>query len=283
MSKHLLSKFVAAAGLILAIASPALSAPKNQNNCTPTIGSCGCVIASPGTYKVGLNLTAGQGLNGDNSCINIAASYVTVDFGKKTITNSGAKPSGIGVSVRKGVHTLLLEGRGATLSGWDVGILFQGKNSTIDNFVTTSNGTAGVELSQAKSNNLVNITSTSNSNYGVWVRASSFNQINNLKTETNGNIGTYIGCSATGPAGACVGIANSNYNWVFTTTIDGNTNYGIALDVGANISIVTNNKLATGGAHNGKFDLFDGNSNCGTNQWISNDSTATVSPSSCVK
>jgi hypothetical protein len=281
MRKHLLSKFVAVASLVLAFESPALSAQNNQTNCTPTINSCGCVIASSGTYKVGLNLNAAQGLNGDDSCISIAASYVTVDFGKKAITNSG-KPSGIGISTRKGVHTLLLEGRGATVSGWDVGIFFQGKNSTIDDFVTTSNGTAGVELSQAKSNNLVNINSNTNSNYGVWVRASSFNQINNLKTQTNGNIGTYVGCSAVGPAGACVGIANSNNNWIFTNAIAGNTNYGIVLDVGASISIVTNNTLG-GGAHNGKFDLFDGNSNCGTNQWISDDSTATVSPSSCVK
>jgi hypothetical protein len=282
MRKHLLSEFVAATSLALALASPAVSAEKNQTNCTPTIGSCGCVIASPGTYKVGLNLTAAQGLNGDDSCISIATSYVTVDFGKKTITNTGAQPSGIGISTRKGVHTLLLEGRGATVSGWDLGIFFQGKNSTIDNFVTSNNGTAGVELSQAKSNNLVNITSNSNSNYGVWVRASSFNQINNLKTQTNGNIGTYVGCSAVGPAGTCVGIAVSNNNWLFTENIAGNTNYGIALDVGANISIVTNNTLG-GGAHNSKFDLFDGNSNCGTNQWISNDSTATASPATCVK
>jgi len=282
MRKNLLSRFIAPASLVLAFTSPALSAPPNQTNCTPTIGSCGCVIASSGTYKVGLNLTAAQGLNGDDSCLSIAASYVTVDFGKKTITNSGAKPSGIGISARKGVHNLLLEGRGATVSGWDVGILFQGKNSTIDDFVTTSNGTAGVELSQAKSNNLVNINSNANSNYGVWVRASSFNQINNLKTQTNGNIGTYVGCSAVGPAGACVGIANSNNNWIFTNAIAGNTNYGIVLDVGANVSIITNNTLGTG-AHNGKFDLFDGNSNCGTNQWISDDSTATVSPLSCVK
>ena len=160
--------------------------------------------------------------------------------------------------------------------------MFQGKNSTIDDFVATSNGTAGVEFSQAKSNNLVNLNSNKNSNYGVWVRASSFNQIDILKTQTNGNIGTYVGCSAVGPAGACVGIANSNSNWIFTNAIAGNTNYGIALDVGASVSIVTNNTLG-GGAHNGKFDLFDGNSNCGTNQWISDDPTATVSPSSCAK
>jgi hypothetical protein len=282
MRKQLLSKFLALASLVLAFASPALSAPTDQTNCTPTINSCGCVIASSGTYKVGLNLTAAQGLNGDDSCISIAASYVTVDFAKKAITNTGAKGSGIGISTRKGVHTLLLEGRGATVSGWDVGILFQGKNSTIDNFVTSNNGSAGVELSQAKSNNLVNITSNSNANYGVWVRASSFNQINNLKTQTNGNVGTYVGCAAVGPVGQCVGIGASNYNWLFTENIAGNTNYGIALDVGANISIVINNTLG-GGAHNGKDDLFDANSNCGSNQWISNDSTATVSPATCVK
>jgi len=90
--QHLLSKFVAAAGLVLAFASPALSGSMNQTNCTPTIGSCGCVIATPGTYKIGLNLTAAHGLNGDDSCLSIAASYVTIDFAKKTITNTGAKP-----------------------------------------------------------------------------------------------------------------------------------------------------------------------------------------------
>src|SRR5215469_11538719 len=87
MRNNRLSRFIAPASLVLAFTSPALSAPPNQTNCTITIGSCGCVIASSGTYKVGLNLTAAQGLNGDDSCLSIAASYVTVDFGKKTITN----------------------------------------------------------------------------------------------------------------------------------------------------------------------------------------------------
>src|SRR5262249_55034208 len=121
MSKHPLSKFVAAAGLVLAFVSPALSGPKNQTDCTPTIGSCGCVIASPGTYKIGLNLTAAQGLNGNNSCISIAASFVTVDFGKKTITNSGAKPSGIGISTPKDVDNLLLACSEPTEAGRHVG------------------------------------------------------------------------------------------------------------------------------------------------------------------
>jgi hypothetical protein len=128
----------------------------------------------------------------------------------------------------------------------------------------------------------MNLTANSNTNYGVWVRSSSYNQINNLKTQTNGNVGTYVECAALGPTGACVGIAASNYNWLFTENIGGNTNYGIALDVGANVSIVINNTLGAG-AHNGKFDLYDANSNCGSNQWISNDSTATVSPATCVK
>src|SRR5262245_17482132 len=186
MREHRLYKFVLAAGLVLAFDSPAFTA---QTNCAPTINSCGCVIASPGTYKVGLNLDASQGLNQDNSCISIAASYITVDFGKKTVSGTAAvPPTGIGIGTRKGVHTLLLEGRGATDSGWEVGIRFQGRNSAIDNFTTKNNGTAGVELSQAKSNNLVNITSTDNLSYGVWVRASSFNQVTNLKAQSNGNI-----------------------------------------------------------------------------------------------
>jgi len=119
-------------------------------------------------------------------------------------------------------------------------------------------------LSKAQFIELTNITASSNVNYGIWLRQSSTNRVTNSKTQTNGNIGAYVGCSNLGPIGAgCGGVGPSPGNYIFTGNIAGNANYGVALDVGAKSTIVTNQTLG-GGAHNSKNDLFDANSNCGS-------------------
>lgn len=263
----------------------AFARPANaQTACTPTINACGCVISTPGAYKIGANLDATQGLTASGSCIDVKSSFVTLDGGKKTITGTAASPpTGIGINIRKGVRTIFIEGRGATITGFDIGLLVQSRGGVVDNWITTANGTAGVELNRATNTVLSNITASSNANYGIWLLASSLNDIVKATTETNGNIGVYVGCSPLGPiAAACKGVKVSNADWIYAGTIPGNTNYGIALDLGVSAIIVSNNTLASG-AHNGKDDLLDESSTCGTNQWISNDSTATVSPTSCVK
>lgn len=280
------------ASCIIAISAIAMLAmltitaqPANaQTACTPTINACGCVISAPGAYKIGINLDASQGLTASGSCIDVKSSYVTLDGGKKTITGSATSPpTGTGINIRKGARTVFIEGRGATITGWDVGLLVQSSGGVVDNWVTNANGTAGVELNRATNTVLSNITASSNANYGIWLLASSLNDIVSAKTETNGNIGVYVGCSPLGPIGAaCKGVKVSNADWIYAGTIPGNTNYGIALDLGVSAIIVSDNTLASG-AHNGKDDLLDESSTCGTNQWISNDSTAVVSPTSCVK
>lgn len=256
-----------------------------QTSCPPTINSCGCTITAPGSYKIGLAIDSTQGLTPNNACIEIASSFVILDAGKKTITGpGGTSPTGIGIWVHRNYHSDFLEGRGSVISGFDVGLLIAGRQIVADDFTANNNGTAGVELSDAEGIELTSPTASNNLNYGIWVKHTSASDITNSKTLTNGNIGLYVGCSNLGPINSgCGGAVRSVGNYIFTGSIAGNTNYGVALDNPAKSTIVTNQTLG-GGMHNSKDDLFDANSSCGSNKWFANDSTATNNQAGgCIK
>lgn len=275
----ILPTLVIAAGLMMAATASA------QTACSPTINSCGCTIVKPGNYKIGLAINSTQGLTPNNACIEIASSFVILDAGKKTITGAGGEtPAGIGIWVHHPFRSVFLEGRGTVISGWDVGLLIQGRQIVADDFTANTNGTAGIELNNAEDVELTSPTASSNLNYGIWVKSTKTSDITNSKTLTNGNIGLYVGCSNIGPiSSGCGGGGPSPGNYIFTGGIAGNTNYGVALDIGAKSTIVTNQTLS-GGTHNSKNDLFDANSSCGSNKWFANDSTATNNQAGgCIK
>jgi len=256
-----------------------------QPVCPPTINACGCTITTPGSYKIGLAINSTQGLTPAGACIEIASSFVILDGAKKNITGpGGTTPSGIGVWVHRNFRSDFLGFRGTVISGWDVGLLIQGGQIVADDVSANTNGTAGVELNKADSIELTNTTAENNLNYGIWLKQASSSDISNSKTESNGNIGLYVGCSDIGPIGArCPGVGPSSGNYIFTGGIQANTNYGVALDIGASSSIVTNQTLS-GGTHNSKDDLYDANSSCGTNKWFGDDSTATNNQAGgCIK
>jgi hypothetical protein len=256
-----------------------------QTACPPTINSCGCTIAAPGSYKIGLAVNSNQGLTSNGACIEIASSFVFLDAGKKAIAGPGGMaPTGIGIWVHHNFHADILEGRGSVISGWDVGLLIAARQIVADDFTANNNGTAGVELSGAEGIELTNTTASNNLNYGIWVKHTSASDITNSKTLTNGNVGLYVGCSDLGPINSgCPGIGPSVGDYIFTGSIAGNSNYGVALDNPAKSTIVTNQTLG-GGAHNSKNDLFDASSNCGTNKWFADDSTATSNQAGgCIK
>ena len=268
-------------GVLLAIVvtAGALMTPASasaQEVCPPTINACGCTITTPGSYKIGLAINSTQGLTPAGACIEVASSFVILDGAKKNITGpGGTTPSGIGVWVHRNFRSDFLEGPGSVISGWDVGLLIEGRQIFADDFTANTNGTAGVELNNAEDVELTSPTASSNLNYGIWVRRTSSSDITNSKTQNNGNIGLYVGCSDLGPISAgCPGVGPSPGNYIFTGGIAGNTNYGVALDIGAKNSIITNQTLS-GGTHNSKDDLFDANSSCSTNKWFGDDSTAT--------
>jgi hypothetical protein len=255
-----------------------------QTACSPTINSCGCTIVKSGSYKIGLAINSTQGLTPAGACIEIAASFVFLDAGKKTVIGpGGTTPTGIGIWVHHPFRSIFLEGRGTVISGWDVGLLIQGRQVVADDFTANTNGTAGVELNNAEAVELTNQTASSNLNYGIWVKQTSISDITNSKTLTNGNIGLYVGCSDIGPTSSGCGSGPSPGNYIFTGSIAGNTNYGVALDIGAKSTVVTNQTLG-GGTHNSKDDLFDANSSCGSNKWFADDSTATNNQAGgCIK
>jgi hypothetical protein len=255
-----------------------------QTSCPPTINACGCTIDAPGSYKIGLAINSTQGLTPAGACIEIASSFVILDGGKKNITGPGGPtPTGIGVWVHRPFRANFLEFRGSVISGFDVGLLIQSKQTVADDVTANSNGTAGVELFKTQDIELTNTTAETNLNYGIWVKSTSTSDITNSKTQTNGNVGLYVGCSNIGPTSSGCGSGPSPGNYIFTGGIAGNTNYGVALDIGAKQTIVTNQTLS-GGTHNSKDDLFDANSSCGTNKWFANDSTATNNQAGgCIK
>jgi hypothetical protein len=256
-----------------------------QAVCSPTINACGCTIATPGSYKLGLAINSTQGLTPNGACIEIASSFVIFDGAKKNITGpGGTTPSGIGVLVHRNFRSDFLGFRGTVISGWDVGLLIEGRQIVADDVTANTNGTAGVELNKADSIELTNTTAEGNLNYGIWVSQTSSSDITNSKTESNGNIGLYVGCSNIGPVNSgCPGVGPSPGNYIFTGNIQANANYGVALDIGTKSSIVTNQTLG-GGTHNSKDDLFDANSSCGSNKWFGDDSTATNNQAGgCIK
>ena len=103
--------------------------------CSPTINSCGCTIATPGSYKIGLAINSTQGLTPNGACIEIASSFVILDGGKKTITGpGGTTPTGIGIWVHHKFRSDFLEFRGTVISGWDVGLLIEGRQIVADEF-----------------------------------------------------------------------------------------------------------------------------------------------------
>jgi len=255
-----------------------------QAVCPPTINSCGCIITTPGSYKLGLNINSTQGLTPAGACIEITSSFVILDGAKKNITGpGGTKPTGIGIWVHHNLNTDFLGFRGTVISGWDVGLLIQGKEIVADDVTTNTNGQAGVELYKATSVELTNTTAEKNLNYGIWLKQTSYSDVSNSNTQSNGNIGLYVGCSDIGPiSAACTGVGASSGNYIFTGNITSNANYGVALDIGAINSIVTNQ--TPGGGTNSKDDLFDANSSCGSNKWFGNASTATNNqPGGCIK
>ena len=96
------------------------------------------------------HINSTQGLTANGACIEIAANFVILDGGKKSITGpGGTTPTGIGVWVHHKYRLDFIEFRGSVISGWDVGLLIQGRQIFADDVSANTNGTAGVELCDA--------------------------------------------------------------------------------------------------------------------------------------
>ena len=240
-------------------------------------------------YTLSGSFAAGSTFNADGSCIEVDAPNVDLNLNAATITGTGST-SGIGVYFLKRASNGVLEGLGATISDFAVGLQIESNNIITDNFSTNSNTTGilihgvhggaitdfgasdnvnGVIIEDATGSNVNTFSANNNTNYGVWVESSSNDQINDFNTQTNGGTGVYVGCAATGgPTGAkCTsGGRPSNNNRFYDIFTGSNGGDGIAIDLGDSGNLVTDMNANS----NTGDDAVDENPSCDHNLWFAN-------------
>ena len=258
-------------------------------------------ITRPGLYEVDSDLIASLPTSGD--CLVITAPNVSLNLNRYHLIGA---TDAVGVHVMKTAARAFIEGNGATIQSFGVGLQIDATGTLADNFIALSNTDAGVVLNHVQQADLSNFSAAHNLNdgvrivsgannllqspmvfengrFGVWIQSSSHNSVGNFAVQSNALAGIYIGCSSTGPQGPCPRASvPSNYNYLFSGVAgivnSGTQQYGVAIDLGDNFNRVVN--LAA--AQNGKLDLYDVNSDCAANYWFAEAQFGAVAPQSCI-
>ena len=266
----------------------------------PPIAVTACQkITKPGLYEIDNNIIASNPAAGD--CIVITAPNVSLNLNSFDLLGA---TSAVGIHVMKTAAKAVIEGNGAIIQTFGVGIQIDAAGALADNFTVTKNTDAGVVINHAQQTQLSNFTSTDNLNdgvrivgggfnglqmpsisgngrYGVWVEGSSNNSVGNFDISKNGLVGIYVGCSQAGPRASCGrGIGPSNYNHLFSGTIkdSGVQQYGVAIDLGDNFNRVVNVYAWL----DSQVDLLDENPDCGKNDWFAEPIIGNVAPPTCI-
>jgi hypothetical protein len=264
------------------------------------ITACG-KITKPGLYELDSDLVASTPSAGD--CLIITAPNVSLNLNHFGLFGA---TSAVGIHVMKTALKAFIEGDGSTIETFGEGIQIDAPGALADNFTVLSNTDAGVLLNHVQQADLSNFSAWDNKNdgvringggfnvlqmptirdngrYGVWVQSSSHNSVGNFTVQTNTIAGIYIGCSMAGPRGLCSrGAPVSDYNYLFSGTAgifsSGFQQYGVAIDLGDNFNRVVN----VAASQNNQLDLFDLNSDCGSNYWFAEAEFGQVNPQSCI-
>jgi parallel beta-helix repeat protein len=265
-----------------------------------SITACG-KITKAGLYEVDSDLVASSPSAGD--CLVITAANVSLNLNHFGLFGA---TSAVGIHVMKTAAKAFIEGNGATIQTFGVGIQIDAAGALADNFIVLSNTDAGVLLNHVQQADISNFFSTNNLNdgvrisgggfnvlqmplisgngrYGVWAQSSSHNSIGNFTVQNNSLAGIYIGCSTTGPQALCSrGAAASNYNYMFSglagISSSGVQRYGVAIDLGDNFNRVVN----VAAWQNDQLDLFDANQDCASNYWFAEPTIGQVNPRNCI-
>jgi hypothetical protein len=240
-----------------------------SQNLVSTGGVC-LTISAPGVV---LDLN-GFGLTGSGSGtgILITASDVFIDANDKT--GNGKDITNFAIGIEDDGNNAVVENFGASMNT-DTGLFVNGASgSTFGSFGTGHNTKHGIHLRNASHIVLHNFGPSNNGTYGVWVETSSNNLIDQFFSATNGIANIYIGCSATGPAGpGCDGF-NSASNVVASGQMNSSPGYGLAIDEASLGNVISD----AGQNANSTFDVFDGNTLCGTNLWFENSYSSSNEP-----
>jgi hypothetical protein len=189
-----------------AIAAPAMSF---AGSCPRTISACGCVIESRGSYSVGGALS----LAGAGDCIAIKADSVELDLAGYSLTGpaapapfsagvhitrraSGAAIVGGGGAISQFTDGILIEGKGATISGFSAngneeGVVLDGREAELTNFSASGNSGDGVALFGAAQARISDFTASGNAANGVDILSKRV-KVSGFTADSNGYAGVLI-------------------------------------------------------------------------------------------
>ncbi|HEX3409484.1 MAG TPA: NosD domain-containing protein, partial [Candidatus Binataceae bacterium] len=132
-----------------------------------SITACG-KIAKAGLYEVDSDLFA----VGLSDCLVITAPNVSLNLNRFRLYGN---TSNVGVHVMKTASKVFIEGNGAMIQTFGVGLQIDAAGALADNFVVLSNTDAGVLLNHAQQADLSNFSATNNLNDGVRISGGGFN------------------------------------------------------------------------------------------------------------
>lgn len=257
-----------------------------------TINQCGCVINAAGLYAVGADLTGSSG----SDCIQIKTASALLNVQGHSITGPGAA----GIHVLRGASSLMLEGQGAAISRFNVGILIEGSKVVGEHFklsnnlvegltiskvrqvllsdiIANSNGASGVRITGGGTNGVSSFTANQNAGSGVLIQGSSTNLIGQFTAKNNSNDGVFVTCipkkGVSGAAAASCGPGSAG-NLVYDGVASDNGNIGIEIGAGSKKGNFVGDNTAQSNAS--KVDLADDTPGCGGllgNNWFTNDGT----------
>jgi len=292
----------ALAALMLVAAPGSAQPPQSVSSCT-TLNKAGLYVLDAGSAPVSPSVP------GD--CFVITASKVVFDLNSAMLVGLG---TGAGIHVMSSATDVLIEGHNSVISGFNEGIEIDGskniaenftvtrnfdagvllnrvKQTKLNNFMASYNGTDGVRISKGSYNSIAgaanpgvdgSVTLEQNGRYGLWLFATSYNSIGGFTAENNAVAGVYLGCSTAFPS-PCSKNSTSNYNSIFDGDViavnGGSEPYGVAIDLGDGNNRVTNISSLGEDLAAVTDDLIDQNSDCGTNDWFANSISGQTSPS----
>lgn len=243
---------------------------------TKDLSARDCLLVKAKDVILNLNGHGLKGSDGVGTGLHIMRS--ASNFRMLSAEDNGIQNFAIGAQIDADNATM--EGLGASGNG-DTGIFVNGaRNLTIGGFGGNSNGNYGIHLVNASGLLAHSFGSNSNGTYGVFVQHSNDNVFTNFAAGNggaNGIAGLYIGCSPTGPDPNCATQPNHG-NVVAHAAGALNTQYGWVVDIGSKQNVMTD----LNGSGNGVFDMYEGNSNCGRNDWIF-DVPGTSNASGCLQ
>jgi nitrous oxidase accessory protein NosD len=185
-----LTAATAAAVLALVLGSAQLAAAAPA--CVSPITSCGCTIKTTGTYKVGADLNASQGLTGRGDCIDITASNVTLEGNGFDVQGSTSPHAMDGIRILVGAGRAVVEDFSEVLDWPIAGVEDDANTAQIVSFDLIEDNGTGVLLNTVNNTLVSDVDSNKNTGAGITVMSGSGVTLADFDTDSNGADGVLL-------------------------------------------------------------------------------------------